>query len=74
MTLRYAYYGDDFTGSTDVLEQLAEGGVQAVLFLRSPDAALRARFPDVDAIGLAGDSRSRSPLWMDENLPAVVRS
>jgi uncharacterized protein YgbK (DUF1537 family) len=71
MTLRYAYYGDDFTGSTDVLEQLAEGGVQAVLFLRPPDADLRARFPDVDAIGLAGDSRSRSPLWMDENLPAV---
>lgn len=71
MTLRYAYYGDDFTGSTDVLEQLAEGGVQAVLFLRPPDAELRARFPDAAAIGLAGDSRSRPPHWMDENLPAA---
>lgn len=71
MTLRYAYYGDDFTGSAEVLEHLAEGGVQSVLFLRPPDEDLRARFPDVQAIGLAGDSRSRSPHWMDENLPAV---
>lgn len=69
MTLRYAYYGDDFTGSTDVLEQLAEGGIEAVLFLRAPDAGLLARFPNVEAIGIAGESRSRSPQWMDENLP-----
>jgi uncharacterized protein YgbK (DUF1537 family) len=64
VSLLYAYYGDDFTGSTDVLEQLAEGGVPAVLFLRVPDEALRARFADVRAIGIAGDSRSRSPAWM----------
>lgn len=69
MRLRYAYYGDDFTGSTDVLEQLAEGGVAAVLFLRAPDPQLLARFPDVAAIGIAGDSRSRAPEWMSENLP-----
>lgn len=67
----YAFYGDDFTGSTDVLEQLAEGGVPAVLFLRPPDAELRARFPEARAIGLAGDSRSRSPEWMDAHLPAA---
>lgn len=71
MTPLYAFYGDDFTGSTDVLEQLAEGGVPAVLFLRAPDAELRARFADVQAIGIAGDSRSRSPEWMDANLPAI---
>lgn len=71
MTLHYAFYGDDFTGSTDVLEQLAEGGIPAVLFLRPPDAKLRARFSDAEAIGLAGNSRSRSPHWMDDNLPAI---
>lgn len=71
MSLLYAFYGDDFTGSTDVLEQLAEGGVPAVLFLRAPDAALRARFSHVRAIGVAGDSRSRSPEWMDAHLPAA---
>lgn len=74
MTLLYAFYGDDFTGSTDVLEQLAEGGVPAVLFLRKPDAALRARFADVQAIGIAGDSRSRSPAWMSANLPELYRA
>lgn len=67
----YAFYGDDFTGSTDVLEQLAEGGVSAVLFLRAPDEALRARFSEARAIGVAGESRSRSPEWMDSNLPAA---
>lgn len=70
----YAFYGDDFTGSTDVLEQLAEGGVPAVLYLRIPDAALRQRFPDARAIGLAGDSRSRSPEWMDAHLPAAFEA
>ena len=74
MTPLYAFYGDDFTGSTDVLEQCAEGGVPAVLFLREPDAALRARFPDARAIGLAGDSRSRSPDWMDDHLPRAFAS
>ncbi|MBB4152233.1 uncharacterized protein YgbK (DUF1537 family) [Sphingomonas jinjuensis] len=72
MTPLYAYYGDDFTGSTDVLEQLAEGGVPAVLFLRAPDERLRARFPDARAIGLAGDARSRTPAWMDAELPALL--
>lgn len=67
--LLYAFYGDDFTGSTDVLEQLAEGGVPAILFLRQPDAAMLARFPDVRAIGLAGDARSQSPEWMNAHLP-----
>lgn len=71
MRLRYGFVGDDFTGSTDVLEQLAEGGVPAVLFLRTPDDALLAQFPDVHAIGIASDARSRSPAWMDDNLPAL---
>lgn len=74
MTLRYAFYGDDFTGSTDVLEQLAEGGVPSVLFLRTPDAALLDRFPDVQAVGIAGDSRSRGPEWMDEHLADAFRA
>lgn len=74
MTLRYAFYGDDFTGSTDVLEQLAEGGVPAVLFLRTPDDALRTRFPHVQAVGIAGDSRSRTPEWMTAHLPAIYRA
>jgi len=71
MGLLYGFYGDDFTGSTDVLEQLAEGGLPGVLFLGKPDADLRARFSDMQAMGIAGDARSRSPEWMDANLPEV---
>ncbi len=71
MALLYTFYGDDFTGSTDVLEQLATNGVPAVLFLGVPTDEHLARFPQVQAVGIAGDSRSRSPEWMSENLPGI---
>lgn len=68
-----AWYGDDFTGSTDVLEVLASRGVESVLFLAQPDDRSLERFPGCRAIGLAGSSRSQTPEWMDANLPAVYR-
>ena len=71
MALLYCYYGDDFTGSTDVLEQLASNGVSSVLFLGAPTAAQLARFSACQAIGFAGDARSRTPEWMSDNLPAI---
>jgi 3-oxoisoapionate kinase len=73
-SLLYVWYGDDFTGSTDVLEALALHNVQAVLFTRPPDARSLARFPACRAVGIAGESRSRSPRWMTANLPAIFRS
>jgi len=66
-----AYYGDDFTGSTDVLEALSSHGVETVLFTRVPDEEKRQRFAACRAIGLAGTSRSRPPEWMDRELPEV---
>lgn len=63
-----SYYGDDLTGSTDVMEALASNGVETVLFMDVPDAALLKRFGHCRAIGLAGTSRSETPDWMDENL------
>jgi uncharacterized protein YgbK (DUF1537 family) len=66
-----AYYGDDFTGSTDVLEALSSHGIETVLFTRMPDEAGRRRFADYRGIGLAGTSRSQSPEWMDRELPQV---
>jgi len=63
-----SYYGDDLTGSTDVMEALSLGGVPTVLFLSIPNAGLLERFADCRAIGLAGTSRSETPEWMDENL------
>ncbi len=67
----YCYYGDDFTGSTDVLEQLAVNGVSSVLFLTTPTPAQLARFAHCQAIGFAGDARSRTPEWMSAHLPAI---
>ncbi|HWB87296.1 MAG TPA: four-carbon acid sugar kinase family protein [Bryobacteraceae bacterium] len=69
-----SYYGDDFTGSTDVLEVLAVHGVPAVLFLDPPEEGQLARFPDCRAMGIAGESRSRGPEWMSAHLPAAFRS
>lgn len=69
----YAYYGDDFTGSTDVLEALALAGVRAVLFTGTPADEHLRRFASCQAVGIAGESRSRPPEWMSEHLPAIFR-
>jgi 3-oxoisoapionate kinase len=66
-----SYYGDDFTGSTDVMEALALHGVETVLFTRVPTMAEFAPFAGYAAIGLAGTSRSETPEWMDAHLPPV---
>ena len=63
-----SYYGDDLTGSTDVMEALASNGVDTVLFMDVPDDALKQRFDHCRAIGLAGTSRSETPDWMDGHL------
>lgn len=67
--LLVAYYGDDFTGSTDAMEAMTAAGVPTVLFLDLPTADALARFPHVRCVGLAGSSRGRSPQWMDDELP-----
>src|SRR5262249_36753903 len=67
-----AFYGDDFTGSTDALESLARSGIRSVLFLGPPDPeALRGRFAGARAIGVAGTGRSMTPAEMDETLPTI---
>lgn len=66
--LLLSYYGDDLTGSTDVMEALELGGVPTVLFMRQPDEAQLERFSHCRAIGLAGTSRSETPQWMDTHL------
>lgn len=66
--LLLSYYGDDLTGSTDVMEALELGGVATVLFMRKPDAGLLQRFAHCRAVGLAGTSRSETPQWMDTHL------
>lgn len=70
--LLLTYYGDDFTGSTDVMEALALGGVPTVLFLDAPEENfIRQHFPHARAIGVAGVSRSMSPQQMEADLPPI---
>ena len=64
-----SYYGDDFTGSTDVMEALATHGVRTVLFTRTPSTDEFEPFAGYQAFGLAGTSRSQTPEWMDDHLP-----
>jgi len=70
------YYGDDFTGSTDVLEALYRGGFRTVLFLEAPAPELleEGRFRDVECFGVAGVGRSLTPEEMERELPPVFRT
>ncbi len=69
--LLLAFYGDDFTGSTATLEALAFAGLKTVLLFEVPDENLLKSISDRQAIGIAGLSRSKTPDWMDKNLPPI---
>lgn len=73
-SLLLAYYGDDFTGSTDVMEALALAGVRTILFLAPPTKAQLARFPGARAFGIAGGSRTMSPVQMERELPRAFKA
>ena len=66
-----AYCGDDFTGSTDVMEAFTAAGVPTVLFLAPPEPHWVQRFAGMRCIGLATTARGQSPQWMDEHLAAA---
>lgn len=69
-----SFYGDDYTGSSAVMEVLSFAGVPTVLFMDAPKPDQLERFKDYRAIGIAGISRSQSPAWMDEHLPPLFRA
>lgn len=72
--LLLSFYGDDLTGSTDAMEALTLSGVRTALFLdpATPEQLKRlGRLGPLQAIGLAGTSRSESPAWMDAHLPVA---
>jgi len=66
-----SFYGDDFTGSSAVMELLSFVGLPTVLFLAPPSAAELARFKGYRGIGVAGIARAQSQEWMDRELPGV---
>ncbi len=74
-----SFYGDDFTGSTDVMETLSMNGVPAVLFLEAPDPDEVLQFQlkenvggdQLRAFGVAGIARSLPPNEMEKELTPV---
>ena len=71
--LLLSFYGDDLTGSTDVMETLELAGVPTALFLGDPGVDDLARHPGVRAVGVAGTSRTMSVTEMDDALPDPFR-
>lgn len=66
--LLLAYYGDDFTGSTDALEFLSRAGIRTVLFISPPTAEKLSTYNGLQAIGVAGMTRAMSPAQMEQTL------
>ncbi|MDR3457943.1 MAG: four-carbon acid sugar kinase family protein [Verrucomicrobiae bacterium] len=71
--LLLTFYGDDFTGSTDALEQLTLAGIRTVLFIRPPSPAQLAKFPGLQAVGVAGITRSLAPDALAKELRRIFR-
>lgn len=72
--LLFAFYGDDFTGSTDALEALSVAGVRTALFFEPPTPdEMHGKYSDLQAVGVAGVSRSLTPEGMEAVLPAVFK-
>jgi uncharacterized protein YgbK (DUF1537 family) len=66
--LLLAFYGDDFTGSTDALEFLSKAGIKTMLFISAPSKTQLQQYPNLQAIGIAGMSRTMHPQAMQETL------
>ena len=70
--LLLSFYGDDFTGTTATAEALTVSGVPTVMFVEPPTLPfLKKHFPKVQAVGVAGISRSLPAKGMEEILAPV---
>ena len=71
--LLLAFYGDDFTGSNDAMESLARLGIRTILFVEPPGPEQLRRFEGIQAVGVAGVSRSLPTAEMDAELLPVFK-
>lgn len=72
--MRYAWYGDDFTGASDTLATVAAAGLRSALFLAPPQPAQLQRLGALDALGIAGTARGLDPAAMQQELALVATS
>jgi uncharacterized protein YgbK (DUF1537 family) len=73
-SIKLAFYGDDFTGSTDALERISLAGARAVLFTEPPAPDALAAYPGLDAFGVAGMTRAMPPEAMEAALLPAFRA
>ncbi len=73
-SLRLAFYGDDFTGSTDALESLSLAGARTVLFLHPPSAEALASHGELDAFGVAGCTRALDTVALEKEWRPSLRA
>ena len=59
--MQVAFYGDDFTGSTDALYQFHRAGLAGTLFLRRPTQRQLAEHSRDKVLGIAGVGRTLGP-------------
>jgi uncharacterized protein YgbK (DUF1537 family) len=71
--LLLTFYGDDLTGSTDALEQLERFGIHAMLFIKPPTRAQLKRYHGLQAVGVAGMTRSMTPNAMERELKPALK-
>ncbi|TDW83320.1 four-carbon acid sugar kinase family protein [Kribbella sp. VKM Ac-2566] len=70
-----AFFGDDFTGSTDAMVQFARVGLRAALLVTLPSASeLRELAERYDVIGVAGIARSLPPDEQEAELRPVLEA
>jgi len=72
--LLLAFYGDDFTGSTDALEFLTRNGIKTMLFIEPPSPRQLEKHPELQAIGVAGMTRAMSAPAMEQTLSQAFTS
>jgi len=72
---RIGFYGDDVTGSVDVLLQFARTGAQGRLFVGTPEtSALVAAAAECSVVGIAGIARSLPTDQLEEEIAPALRA
>ncbi len=72
--LLLAFYGDDFTGSTDAMEILERAGIRTALFIEPPTREDLGRFPHIRAFGIAGMTRAMTPPQIEKTLRSAFET
>lgn len=72
--LLLAFYGDDFTGSTDAMEALTLSGYRTVLFLEPPSQKQLHKFEGIQCIGVAGTGRAKDKEGLKDELRPIMKS